>query len=393
MPEENKAQVLEQNIIKLASEKVTEKLQAEYKGMFEELQKEIKKLNDDNKNLQQELSKSKTLPSATKEVIPLSDIVHKAIGRTEYCVTKADTLSTLVGANGGLLIPTETRSGIVGLEVKVTEVVKPRAMVIPAGGPNPDGPVLVPCRGQTSTGAFSRAAFAARQEGSASSKTDFKLADIELQPRIRSAYIDVSNTLIGNVPGINALVGTMMREAEIYENDALFINGTGVSQPLGILKAPSRKEVTRNTAASIKYQDITKMMGTMVPYSMPYAIWVASFSLYEQLANMVDAANHLIMNQGDITKQIPMTLLGRPIVWSEECSVLGTAGDLILADFSYYLIKEGSGPFLASSRDYQFTSQLTTILYEWAIDGKPWLNAPIVLKDGSTTVSPFVVLK
>lgn len=384
---------LQEDIVNLASEKAKSSLENEYKGMIDELKNEFKKLGDKNAELEKEIAKSKLVPNERKEVIPVSDLVHKAIGRDNFCVTKADTLSTLVGANGGILIPTETKATIEGMNINVAEVVKPRSMVIPAGGPNPDGPVIVPARGQTSTGALSRPAFAHRQEGSASTGTDFELQGIELQPRIRSAYINVSNTLIGNVPGMNALVSKMLKEAEIYENDALFINGTGTSQPYGILKHPARKEVARNTASAVKYYDITKMMGTMVPYSMPYAVWVASYSLYEQLANMVDVGNNLILNQGDITKQLPMTLLGRPILWSEECSVLGTVGDLILADFSYYIIKEGTGPFLATSKDFQFTSQLTTILYEWAVDGKPWLNAPIVLKDGTTTVSPFVVLK
>lgn len=391
--DEDKIKALQDDIIKLASEKVRSSLENEYKGLIEGLREEIKKLGQQNDNLSAELAKMRTMPAnGKKETISVSDLVHKAIGQEKYCVTKADSLSSLIGESGGILIPQETYSDIQGMKINMAEIVKPRAMVIPAGGPAPDQPLLVPARGQTDDGKLSRVGFNHRQEGNESTKTDFKLRGIELQPRIQSAYIDVPNTLIGNVPGMNALVSRMLREGEIIRNDELFINGTGVSEPAGILQHPAKLLVKRDTASSVKYKDITAMMGKMMPYSMPFAVWVASFSLYDQLANMVDPGNHLVLNQGDITKELPMTLLGRPVLWSEECSVLGTTGDLLLADFSYYLIKEGSGPFLASSREFKFTSQMTVILYEWNIDGKPWLKMPILMKDGVTKVSPFVAL-
>jgi HK97 family phage major capsid protein len=73
---------------------------------------------------------------------------------------------------------------------------------------------------------------------------------------------------------------------------------------------------------------------------------------------------------------------------------VGTEGDLILADCSYYLIKNGSGPFVEASPHVYFTSNQTVIKAFWNVDGKPWLSQPIPL-EGSTsnTVSPFVVLQ
>ena len=36
----------------------------------------------------------------------------------------------------------------------------------------------------------------------------------------------------------------------------------------------------------------------------------------------------------------PRTLIGRPLIFSEHLAALGTVGDILLADFSYYLIRD-----------------------------------------------------
>jgi HK97 family phage major capsid protein len=71
---------------------------------------------------------------------------------------------------------------------------------------------------------------------------------------------------------------------------------------------------------------------------------------------------------------------------------LGTKGDLSLVDFSYYLIKDGYGVAIDASPHVYFQTNKTMIKAFNNVDGSPWLTAPIVLRDGSTQVSPFVVL-
>jgi len=66
---------------------------------------------------------------------------------------------------------------------------------------------------------------------------------------------------------------------------------------------------------------------------------------------------------------------------------------VILADFSYYLIKNGSGPFILASEHKYFTENKTVVKAFYNVDGSPWLRNPITLRDGVTEVSPFVVLE
>ena len=122
------------------------------------------------------------------------------------------------------------------------------------------------------------------------------------------------------------------------------------------------------------------------------AVWIANQTVLPQIINLVDAAGNSIYIQGDITKSIPSTLFGIPIIFNGRTPTLGNKGDLMLCDLSYYLIKDGSGPYFASSEHVYFTTNKTVVKMFTMVDGAPWVKSTLLLEDGSTTVSPFVVL-
>ncbi|GAF94934.1 unnamed protein product, partial [marine sediment metagenome] len=92
--------------------------------------------------------------------------------------------------------------------------------------------------------------------------------------------------------------------------------------------------------------------------------------------------------------ETPDTLFGYPLMFSDRSPGLGTTGDLMLCDLSYYLIKDGSGPFVAISPHVHFTTNRSVIKIFWNVDGEPWLSAPLPLEGSvANTVSPFVILQ
>jgi HK97 family phage major capsid protein len=131
----------------------------------------------------------------------------------------------------------------------------------------------------------------------------------------------------------------------------------------------------------------------LLPESVGRAVWIANQSTLPKLATMQDPEGHYIFLQGDITKGIPATLAGIPLKFTGKTPTLGNKGDLMLVDFTYYLIKDGSGPFMAASEHVYFTNNKTVIKVFWNVDGKGWVKTPLTLEDGSTQVSAYVVLK
>ena len=88
----------------------------------------------------------------------------------------------------------------------------------------------------------------------------------------------------------------------------------------------------------------------------------------------------------------PGTLLGMPVIFTEKLPTLGTTGDVLLCDFSQYLVGVSQEVRLDVSKDYKFQNDQTAFRVVARVDGQQWLSAPIVAMDGALQVSPFVEL-
>lgn len=76
------------------------------------------------------------------------------------------------------------------------------------------------------------------------------------------------------------------------------------------------------------------------------------------------------------------TLLGRPIVVSEFCSVLGTEGDIVLADLSEYLIAMRPALRVEMSTGPLWNTNEISLRVVARLGGQPSLSAPQVI-DGA----------
>ena len=80
------------------------------------------------------------------------------------------------------------------------------------------------------------------------------------------------------------------------------------------------------------------------------------------------------------------------MLFTEKTPTLGTTGDVLLCDFSQYLIGDGSNATLESSIHERFRYDQTSFRLVKRVDGQEWCKAPVLLADGATQVSPFVEL-
>ena len=101
--------------------------------------------------------------------------------------------------------------------------------------------------------------------------------------------------------------------------------------------------------------------------------------------------NHLVLlnSPEGAHSEFSMSLFGLPILPSECLPSLGTAGDVMLCDFSAYIVALNKQITVDASPHYAFPSDLTTYRLTYLAAGKPQLEAPITLLGGGT-VSPFV---
>ena len=294
-----------------------------------------------------------------------------------------------VGERGGYAVPEQFRDELLQLTPEEA-VVRPRATVIPPGTP-PDAKLTIPALDH-SQGIYGGVAVQWIGEGAQKPETDAKLVEIALEPHEVAAHVVVTDKLLRNWQAAGTVIRNLLRGAIASAEDVAFLTGDGTSKPLGVLNSAGAIAVNRAAANQIQYVDIVNMLAKLLPDSLGRAVWVANQSVLPQLMQLKDDAGNLIFIRGDATSGIADTLAGLPIRWTGRTPALGQKGDLMLVDFQYYLIKDGSGPFVAASEHVYFRENKTVIKVFWNVDGKGWVASPLTLEDGITQVSPYVVL-
>lgn len=165
---------------------------------------------------------------------------------------------------------------------------------------------------------------------------------------------------------------------------------------MGILNASCTVEVEKETgqaADTIIYENLTKMMSRMFAGSFQNSVWVAHQTCIPQLLTLSLA----IGTGGD---RIPVMtesngqfkILTRPVLFTKKTEPLGDKGDILLADFSQYVVGLRSGMTFDTSIHVHFTTdELLSRIIE-RHDGQPLWDEALTLEDSTTTVSPFVTL-
>lgn len=181
----------------------------------------------------------------------------------------------------------------------------------------------------------------------------------------------------------------------------VFIRGTGAGQPLGVLNSPCLVSVGKETnqaTATIVFENIVKMFARI--HDSSKAVWLANQTTLPQLASMALSVGSggvpVWMPAGGISGAPFATLMGLPLIWSKHCSVIGTKGDLILADWSQYLVGQKSGQGAAGKYDtsihLKFDADQTCFRFVFRIDGQPWWPSSFQPPNSADTISPFITL-
>jgi HK97 family phage major capsid protein len=292
--------------------------------------------------------------------------------------------------SGGFMVPTQLRSTIMSVQPQ-DALVRPRATVIPAGSP-PDAAITMPALDQSGANPgnmFGGMTFSWIEEGGDKPETDADLKGVTLSPHEIAGFITVTDKLLRNWAASAAFIENLMRGGVSAAEDYAFLRGTGNGQPLGAINAPATKYINRASANNVTYVDLLKMVAALLMRGGT-PVWSMPQSAIVYLGQLTDPEGHYIWKPGAVDG-FAGTLLGYPVRWNNRSPAFGTKGDILLADWTYYLIKDGSGPFVAASEHVKFTQNKTVIKIFWNVDGAPWLNSPIKEENGYE-VSPFVGL-
>lgn len=328
-------------------------------------------------------------PAHESEFRDLGEFVH-AVRFNPYDPRLAEYRELAMGTktSGGVFVPQQFSAKLFEIEPQ-DALVRPRAIVIPADESAPDASMTFPALDQgTGSNMYGGVEVNWIGEGDEKPETNAKFRDLTLTPYEVAGHIVVTDKLIRNAPAINTIVNRLFRGAIAAAEDDAFLYGNGTAKPSGAINSAAAVTVARLTANQIQYQDIVNMIAKVKLGGA--LVWSASQSILPQLLTMKDEAGNLIF-QPNIADKMTGVLLGYPIRFQENAPILGSDGDLVLADLQYYIIKDGAGIFISASEHPLFKQNKTIIKAFWNVDGKPWVTAPFTLKNGYQ-VSPFIKL-
>lgn len=174
------------------------------------------------------------------------------------------------------------------------------------------------------------------------------------------------------------------------------LRGTGAGEMLGVLNSANPCLITvakgaGQAADTITADNVLAMRSRCWGYGN--AIWLANHDTLPQLAKLAITIGTtgfpiFLTGSGDV----PDTLMGRPIYFTEYAETLGDKGDLILGNWSQYLEGGIGGVESAESMHVRFLNNERAFRVSMRNDGRPWWRSALTPKKSAVTLSPFVTL-
>lgn len=305
--------------------------------------------------------------------------------------------SSVSPADGGFLVPETMRSQLLEIALEKA-VVRPNATVVPMDSARVPFPAIDVTSNASSV--FGGMVAYWGEESAALTDANPKFLRIELDAKKLTGLSVVPNELLQDSPiSFSALIERLWPLTLAFEEDAKFMTGTGVGEPLGFLGSGNTASVAvaaeaGQPAATIVYENVVNMYARMLPSSLGSAVWLVSPDTIPQLYTMA-----LSVGTGGNSVFVvnasgpgPATLFGRPIIISEKANVLGSRGDIAFIDMNYYLVGDRQSMSASSSTDWKFGNDQTAFRIIQRVDGRPWIKSAITPKNGGNSLSPFVEL-
>ncbi len=219
-----------------------------------------------------------------------------------------------------------------------------------------------------------------------------KLKERELRVEDMYALVYVTNRMLRDAASMAEYIKRNVRQQLAFKLDREIWQGSGAGECLGVTNSPivvSVAKESNQTAATIVAENVVKMLGRFRG-DLARACWFINQDALPQLP-LLKVADQPVYSL-DFRKYPLGTLFGMPVVPIEFCSTVGQKHDILLGDFSQYLLIQKGGIEEAESMHVKFITDEMAFRFIARNNGQPIHDAPITPLNGSNTLSPFVTL-
>lgn len=281
---------------------------------------------------------------------------------------KKDTMSSgLSSTDAGALVPIEFLATVIEFAIGQSQIL-PRLWRIPMGGQT----IRIPQLTQASGSYFGGILLYHPDELESKTPTKPTFSYKEFIAKKLIGLCPLSDELIMDTPIniINYITGVFVRAFQ-YIQEGEVIAGTGLlNQMLGILNDPGIVVVGRTTANTVKYEDMINLESGLDEnfQNLTYITRRATFN----------AVRLQKSTTGQPVWQLFYPLPGQgaqfneyPVIKTRNVPALGSKGDVILGDLSFYIWAVRQDMTIDLSKDRYFEYDVTALRFVMRMDGKP----------------------
>ena len=229
------------------------------------------------------------------------------------------------------------------------------------------------------------------------SRPKFRQLELSLNKLVVLVY--TTDELLEDAGTLGAYLGEIAPDEIGFRAQDAIINGSGAGQPLGIVNSGALVSVSKESgqaADTVVFENIVKMYQRMPGRNRANAVWVCNQDVEAQLFSMSlsvgSGGGPVYLTAGGASAAPFATLMGRPVIPTEQCPTLGDAGDIMFCDFSQYIMATRGNIQADMSIHVRYVYDESVFRFVYRFDGQPVLDSPVTPFKGSNTLGPFVAL-
>jgi HK97 family phage major capsid protein len=240
-----------------------------------------------------------------------------------------------------------------------------------------------------------RAYWADEAAAATASKPKFQLSELTMHKLICLVY--TTDEIARDAASLEVFTRQGFATEMAFTLENAIVTGSGTNQPLGILNSNALIKIAKEnnqTAATVNGSNVVNAVTRLWAASRPNAVWLCNGELLSQLqALTVVAAGgserrlYHFAEGGETFDR----LAGFPLLPSEYCPTVGSVGDLILADFSRYIVAMREQRAEVSIH-VNFLSDEQVFKFVMRVDGQPIDRSAVTPLNGTLSTSPFVTI-
>lgn len=230
-----------------------------------------------------------------------------------------------------------------------------------------------------------------------SSKPSFREIKLDLEKMMGIGY--ATNEMLEDAAFMTQFYSTAFSMAGDQLLTAATVSGDGVGKPTGWLNGPATIAVAKETsqaAGTITGANVLAMLSRTLPRNRSRYVWVMHPDLEEQLPTLTltngDTNSFLWTPEGGLGNFDAPRVLGRRVIFDDNCAPVGQPGDINLIDpLQYILLSKGS-----ARQDWsihvQFLTDQSCFRMVFRCNGAPKVNSTVKIKNSDKPRSAFITL-